>query len=159
MNLNKYIKRKLISHINEEEINRYSSFFSNSFKENLAHSKANISNFPRWSIISGYYAMHDITKLFLVKKLNIKIDFNVHKTTIEILKEIKTDKELLKLLKTGYSEFILLLNDLTKAKKERTKMQYYTGSDFMRNKYKEKSPQFLEKIVIPYLNKINSLLK
>jgi len=159
MNLDKYEKQKLISRINEKEVQRYLSFFTNSYKENLEHSKANILTFPRWSIISGYYAMHDVTKLFLAKQFQIKVEFNVHKTTIELMNEIVNDAETLRLLKTGYNEFTNILNDLVRAKKERTKSQYYTGTDFMRQKYKEKAPQFIEKIVLPYLNKINSLIR
>lgn len=159
MNIGKYLNKKLISYINEREIQRYISFFSSSYKENLEHSKANLSSFPRWSIISAYYAMHDITKLFLAKQFQIKVDFNVHKTTLQLMEEIINDPKTLQLLKIGYDEFSNILNDLVTAKKERTKSQYYTGTEFMRQKYKEKAPQFLEKIAIPYLNKISNLTK
>ena len=103
--------------------------------------------------------MHDITKLFLAKNFRIKIDFNVHKTTIKILKEMVKDKEILKLLEIGYKEFIEMANDLAEARKERTKAQYYTGTEFMKEKYKEKAKNFLNKIIIPYLNKIRKMLK
>ncbi len=73
---------KKISRISELELGRYVNFFESSYKDNLEHSKKNILEFPRWSIISGYYAMHDITKLFIAKKFRIKIDFEVHATTI-----------------------------------------------------------------------------
>ena len=159
MDLDKYIKRKLASKIIETESERYLNFFDNTYKENLEHCKFVIENFPRWSIVSGYYAMHDITKLFLAKKFNIKIDFNVHKTTLDLLKEVVNDKEILKLLKTGYKEFIETANDLARARKERTKAQYYTGTEFMKEKYKEKAKDFLNKIVIPYLNKINDIIR
>lgn len=159
MNLDFYFKKRYISKIIEAELPRYVNFFENTYKENLEHCKANLSNFPRWSIISGYYAMHDMTKLFLARKFNIKIEFNVHKTTIKILKEITKDKEALKLLKIGYKEFIQTANDLAKARKDRTKAQYYTGTEFMREKYKEKAPIFLKEIIVPYLNKIETLLK
>lgn len=64
-------KEGKIVRINEFESERYINFFENSYKDNLEHSKANIIQSPRWSIISGYYAMHDITKLFLAKKFGI----------------------------------------------------------------------------------------
>lgn len=159
MNIDYFINKKLASKILETELPRYINFFENSYKENLEHCKFCLKEFPRWSLISGYYAMHDITKLFLVKKLSIKIEFNVHKTTIQVLKEIIKDKEILKLLKIGYSEFLKIANDLTKAKKERTKAQYYTETEFMKEKYKEKAEYFLEKIVMPYLNKMRELIK
>ena len=103
--------------------------------------------------------MHDITKLFLAKKFSIKIEFNVHKTTIKILKEIIKDKEILRLLNTGYKDFIEMANDLAEARKERTKAQYYTGTEFMKQKYKEKAKDFLSSVVEPYLNKILNVLK
>ena len=55
MDLDKFLKRKLITKINEEELERYLSFFSITYKENLDHSKLNLLKFPRWSMISGYY--------------------------------------------------------------------------------------------------------
>ena len=117
-----------ISRIVETERERYLNFFSNSYKENLEHSQFIVDKFSRWSIISGYYAMHDITKLFLADKFSIKIDFNVHQTTIEVMNELIKDKEILKMLNLGYSEFIKLLNDLASARDKRTKAQYYTGT-------------------------------
>ena len=154
-----YIKNGFASKINENEVPRYTNFFENTYKENLEHCRFNLDKFPRWSIISGYYAMHDITKLFLAINFNIKIDFNVHKTTLAILKEVIKDKDILRLLRAGYKEFIEMANDLSKAKKERTKAQYYTGTKFMKEEYKEKAKEFLNKVVIPYLNKISGFIK
>ena len=159
MKLDKYFNKGYASKIVETELPRYVNFFTNTYKENLEHSKSNLETFPRWSIISIYYAMHDITKLFLAKNFHIKIDYKVHKTTIKVLKEIIKDKEILKLLKIGYKEFISIANDLAQAKKERTRAQYYTGSEFMAQKYKEKALYFLNQIAVPYINKINSLIE
>ena len=100
-----------------------------------------------------------ITKLLLAKNFRIKVEFNVHKTTLEIMEEISKDEKILTLLKTGYKEFTNVLNDLTQAKKERTKAQYYTGTKLAKQRYTEKAPQFINKIVIPYLNKINLMLR
>ena len=153
------LKKGIIKKIVETEISRYTNFFTNSYEENLGHCKAVLTTFPRWGIISGYYAMHDITKLFLAKKFQIKIDAKVHKTTIKIMKEITEDKQLLKLLKIGYEEFIKMAADLIEARNKRQKAQYYTGSEFMKEKYKEEAETFLNNIVVPYLNKINSMIK
>lgn len=154
----RYMKKGQITAIVETEIPRYTNFFDNSYKENLEHANFVLANFPRWSIISGYYAMHDITKLFLAEQFRIKIEFKVHETTINVIKELTKDKEILKLLKTGYSEFISIANDLAKAKKERIKAQYYTGSDFSKEKYKEKANFFLENIVNQYIEKIKKII-
>src|SRR3989344_6691713 len=81
------LNERKISKISELELERYVSFFDNSYKDNLEHSKANLTKFSRWAIISGYYAMHDITKLLLAKKFRIKVESEVHATTI-ILKKI-----------------------------------------------------------------------
>jgi hypothetical protein len=159
MDLESYFKKELITRIIETELERYVNFFENSYIENLEHCKFNIEKFPRWSIISGYYAMHDITKLFLAKKFSIKVEFKVHETVIKILGEILKDKETLRLLEIGYEEFIKIANDLVIAKKKRIKVQYYTGSEFMKEKYKVESKDFLYKVVIPYLDKIKEILR
>lgn len=142
-------KTKKISRIIETERERYTNFFNNTYKENLEHCKFNLEKFPRWSIISGYYAMHDITKLFLAEKFRIKIDLNVHKNTIVVLREITKDREILRLLETAYNEFIEMANDLSEARKERTKAQYYTGTAFMKHSYKEKAREFLQEMPCP----------
>lgn len=127
-----------VSRINELEIRRYVNFFENSYKDNLEHCKSVIENFPRWSIISGYYAMHDATKLLLAKKFRLKIDFEVHSTTIKVLREVIRNRSLLRLMERGYREFIYIANDLAEAKHERIKVQYYTGTDFMKVEYRKK---------------------
>ena len=147
-----------ISRIKELEIERYVNFFSSSYKDNLEHCKAVIETFPRWSIISGYYAMHDITKLLLAKVFNLKIEFEVHATTIKALRELIKNKEILKLLENGYQEFIYLANDLAEAKKERAKSQYYTGTAFMKEEYKKRAQNFLEDTVDLFIPKISKLL-
>ncbi len=159
MKIDFYFRKGFASKIIETEAERYTNFFESTYKENFEHSKSNLESFPRWSIISGYYAMHDLAKLFLASKFRIKVDFNVHKTTISLFKEIIKDKEILNLLKVGYKEFLEMANDLAEARTERTKAQYYTGTQFMKEKYKEKAKIFLENSVIPFVDKLNKLLK
>jgi len=151
-------KKKRISRINELELERYVNFFENSYLENIEHCKKNLSEFSRWSIISGYYAMHDITKLLIAKQFRIKIDFKVHKTTIQVLRELIKNRELVVSLEKGYKEFLTLANDLDEAKSERTKAQYYTGTVFMKEEYKKRAEDFLNNAVA-YINKIKDLLK
>lgn len=152
-------KKHKISKLNELEIERYVNFFDNSYKDNLEHSKENTDNFSRWSIISGYYAMHDITKLLFAKNFRIKVELKVHETTIRLLKILINDKELISFIEKGYNEFKNLANDLVEAKKERVKVQYYTGTEFMKEKYKEKAKDFLQNIVMPYIEKILRVIK
>ena len=153
------LRKKKISLINELEIDRYVNFFDNSYKDSLNHSNKNKEEFPRWSIISGYYAMHDITKLLLVKKFKIKIELEVHATTIKVLHEFIKNKEIIHLIENGYKEFLNLANDLEEAKKERVKVQYYTGTKFLKEEYKKRAEEFYVEIVMPYLEKIKELLK
>ena len=148
-----------ISKISELEIRRYVNFFENSYKDNLEHSKANLTKFPRWAIISGYYAMHDITKLLLAEKFRIKIEFEIHSTTIKVLKELIKSEEILSLIEKGYKEFLSLANDLAEARDERVKAQYYTGTEFMHEEYLKRANEFYESVVLVYLEKIKELLK
>ena len=153
-----FLKKGRITKLNELEIERYVNFFDSSYKDDLEHCKSNVDKFPRWSIISGYYAMHDITKLLLAKKFRIKIELKVHETAIIILKSLIKDRELISFIEKGYHEFKNLGNDLAEAKKERVKAQYYTGTEFMKTKYKENAEDFLNKTVLFYIEKILRLL-
>lgn len=153
------LKKGKISRIKDLEVQRYLNFFENSWRDNFEHSKKNATEFPRWSIISGYYAMHDITKLLLAKKFRLKVDFEVHATTIALFRELIKNNELPNLLEKGYKEFLMLANDLEEAKKERTKAQYYTGTAFLKEEYKKKAKEFLDEVVLNYLRKLGVLLK
>ena len=144
--------------ISELELSRYANFFENSYEENLEHSKAVVLTYPRWSIISGYYAMHDITKLLLAKNFSLKIELEVHATTIKVLAELIKNAELLRLIEAGYNEFISLANDLATAKKERVKAQYYTGTKFMKEEYGKRASEFMSEVVAPYVERIKLLL-
>ncbi len=146
-----------ISKINELELERYVNFFNFSSGNNLEHCQAVLETFPRWSIISGYYAMHDSTKLFLAKEFRLKIEFEVHATTIKVLSELIKNKDLLNLMERGYEEFISLANDLAEAKKERVKSQYYTGTEYMKKEYQKRAQSFLHDVVEPFLAKIKVL--
>ncbi|MBM3304053.1 MAG: hypothetical protein FJY76_03070 [Candidatus Aenigmarchaeota archaeon] len=147
-----------LSRISELEKQRYVNFFAQSYLENFEHSGFVMGRFPRWSIISGYYAMHDITKLLLAKEFGLKVEYKVHATTIKAIRELVRNREILRLIERGYQEFISLANDLAEAKKERVKAQYYTGTGFMRKHYAESASEFSRDVVIPYMEKIRKLL-
>lgn len=152
-------KEGKIARIKETEMERYAEFFSESYKDNFNHSEHNLNSYPRWSIISGYYSMHDISKLLIAKIYRLKIEREVHATTIKVLKEVLKDEETLKLMEEGYEEFNNLADELRDAKKERVKVQYYTGTKFMKEKYKERAHEFSKDIVKPYINNIKKLLE
>ena len=153
------MKEGKLSKINELELERYINFFENSYKNNLEHCNFVIKAFPRWSIISGYYAMHDITKLILAKDFRIKIELEVHATTIKVLRELIKNKEIIILMEKGYSEFLSLANDLAEAKKDRVKAQYYTGTEYMKKEYEKRAEEFLLNIVNPFISKIKTLVE
>jgi len=152
-------KEEKISRIKETELKRYIGFFRESYQDNLNHSKDNIEKYPRWCIISGYYAMHDISKLLIAKIYRLKIDREVHATTINVLRELLKDEETLKLIEDAYEEFQNLADELRDAKRERVKIQYYTGTAFMKEKYKKRASEFYEDIVKPYIEKIKKMLE
>ena len=153
------IQEGKVSRINELELERYLHFFEHSSDDNLKHSWSVAETFPRWSIISGYYAMHDRTKLFLARRFRLKIELEVHSTTIKVLQEVLRDREILLLMEKGYQEFIALANDLAEAKKERVKSQYYTGSAYMKQAYKQRAAVFLRETIEPFLQKVNKLME
>lgn len=152
-------KEKKISRISELELPRYLNFFENSYKDNLEHSKENLEKFPRWSIISGYYAMHDLAKLFIAKKFRIKVEKEVHSTTIMLLKTLSKRKDLTRLLEIGYKEFQELILDLEMARRERVKVQYYTGTPYLKQVYRERAKEFLTKVVMKFIEKMEKLIK
>lgn len=151
------IRTGKVSRINEMELARYLNFFENSYNDNIEHCLAVIKTFPRWSIISGYYAMHDITKLLLAKQYRLKVEFKVHETTIKLLRELLRNKELTRLAEKGYKEFLTLANDLAEAKKDRVKAQYYTGTEYIKQQHKKRAQEFLKETVEPYLHKMQKL--
>lgn len=148
-----------LTRIKETELGRYLQFFSASHQDNLGHAKGTAHTHPRWSIISGYYAMHDITKLLIAKLYRLKVEQPVHTTTIKALKAIIKDKETLQRLETGYDTFRALAEDLADAKKERVKVQYYTGTAFLKKKYERRAQEFLATTVEPYIKSINEVLE
>jgi len=44
-------------------------------------------------------------------------------------------------------------------KKERVKVQYYTGTKFMENEYRKKASEFHKDVVLPFIEKMKELLK
>ena len=155
------------------EKENYIFFHRNAFEEDLKHSERNILEFPRWSIISGYYCMHNLTKLFLAERFNIKLSSpEIHAKTIQALEHfIKDDalkNKLLELLKEAKSSYYnaerlkekTLPTLLRKGKQERGKAQYYS-EDYAKKSdaNAQKASYFLENIVKPYIKILMELIK
>lgn len=154
------------------EKENYLGFHRNAFEEDLRHAEKNTLEFPRWSIISGYYCMHDVTKFFLAEKFNAKMSSpEIHKKTIEAVEHfIKNDelkKKLLILLRDAkeiyYSAERLkertLPTLLRRGKQERGRAQYYS-EDYTRGTKvnSQKAAYFLETVVKPYVELIRGLM-
>lgn len=154
------------------ERENYLQFHQDAYKEDLSHAEDALLKFPRWSIISGYYAMHDLTKYFLAFKLNIKVSSpEIHHKTIEALEHFIEDKELkerliilLKEAKNAYFDVERLREKvvplmLKQAKKERGKSQYYT-EDYTKDRKvnAQRATYFLDNFVKPYVELVERLI-
>ena len=58
----------------------------------------------------------------------------------------------------NFPAFQNLADELSDAKKERVKAQYYTGTAFMREKYGKRAYDFNKDVVKPYIEKIRRLM-
>ncbi len=147
-------------------------FHELAFKEDLGLAKKLVVEYPRWSIIIGYYSMHDITKFYLGKKFNVKIGPpNVHGQAILALEHFIPDPVLksrvMKLLREAKDIYFdverlkekALPALLKKGRQDRAKSQYYT-SDFSKKSSlsSNKAEEFLKKIVEPYVRLIGELM-
>ena len=167
------LKPKPWTNLPATEAKNYILFHKNAFEEDLKHSEKNILQFPRWSIISGYYCMHNITKLFLAYKFNIRISSpEIHSKTIDALYNFIRDdelkKKLIELLKEAKTIYYsaerlkekILPALLIKGKQERGKAQYYSEDySAKENINAQKASYFLETIVKPYVGILRELIK
>ncbi|OPY30695.1 MAG: hypothetical protein A4E28_00172 [Methanocella sp. PtaU1.Bin125] len=154
------IRDEKVSRISEFEKPRYPNFYDLTFRDDLRVCELLASEHPRWSIISGYYAMHEATKLFLAKNFGYKVlDKDVHSTTINLLSIVlrESHEDIVELFESGYGEYKALVGELYGAREERRKAQYYTGTDFTRALFFKKAQQFHDQKVVPYIEKISLL--
>ena len=155
--------------LNEIEREIWINFHNFAYRDDLELCKKITKQYPRWSIISGYYAMHDITKFYLGKMHNIKISgLNIHKQTIDCLKEVLKDnenaKKIFSLLEIAEDKIEEIgLEDvpylLKIGKKERGKVQYYSKKVFSDNKeYIEQAEKFVKEVVNVFIKIMEALL-
>lgn len=159
--------------LSPQERENYLAFHKTAYLDDLKHSEEVVLKFPRWSIISGYYAMHDVTKLFLAAKFTTKITSpNIHEKTIIALREkimdAATKEKLLKLLGNAKEVYFnieqlkekVLPQLLRQGKQERGKTQYYTEYyTGMKKITAQKAIYFLDTFVKPYVKIIEGLMK
>ncbi len=160
--------------LGEREREQWLWFHENAYQDDLKIAEKLLVESPRWSIISGYYAMHDITKLYLGKIKGWKVSGSfVHSRVIELLeeslKEYPRKQEIICLLREAEKEIkeVLRIEEKTivkllrTGKSERGKAQYYSEKserEMFNINFSRKSTYFFEKIVKPYTKIIRGLL-
>ena len=140
------------------------SFHEAAYKDDLGHTEKNIINFPRWSIISGYYAMHDIAKMYIGKIHNKKIvGERIHSKLIEALKILIQNKEerekIIGFLEEAEITFFnaIRLKEkvvplmLRTGRQERGKAQYYSTKPDLKDFNSQRAAFFLDNIVKPFI--------
>ena len=163
MKFEELLSNKIIIKLVETEKSDYLKFFENTYKDNLRTAYDNLKKHPRWTIISGYYAMHDLAKFFLAKQFSLKINKRVHIATIicleEVLKDKKLKNEITKLLEKAENIFSTnITRYLEKGKREREKVQYYNfKTDF--SQITDNASHFIEDVVNPFIKIVERLLK
>lgn len=155
--------------LNEVEREIWIKFHEFAYKDDLELSEKIKDSNPRWSIISGYYAMHDIAKLYLGKVHNFKIaGENVHRQTIDCLKLVLRDKKeadrIFELLRNAEKEINEIGAEqipylLMSGKKERGKAQYYSVDVLTDNKeYAKKAEWFNDNIVRIFIKILEEMI-
>lgn len=151
---------KKVSFIEKKDIKLFLEY---TFKDNQYTSKNIINDHPRWSIISGYYAMHDISKLFLLEEYDIQFTKpSVHDAVIKALKKLIQKKDIIHLIEDADKEFKKIQKldyFLSKGKEHREKTQYYTMLSFDEKQIQEIAEEFNANIVEPYIKLIKRLLE
>lgn len=152
----------------------YLDFHKWAYKDNIKLARYVLKKSPRWTIIISYFAMHDITKLYLGKVHNKKISgINIHAKTIKAMKECveeeQTKERIIKALekaKQKYELFVegdetIILDILKQAREERSKHQYYQNrfsSSIFEERVKQEANDFLNNITKPFIEFMENLM-
>lgn len=183
MDLNEFTKIGYVKQLNDIEVVSYKEFHDFLYKEDLEVSNFLKEKYPRWSIVSGYYSMLNITKYFLAlyfvkikghKAVRLVLE-KILKEHKQELKNIKDPKKLEKLKEwlekaeefteevVGNKNIEELSFILKEAYKKRENMQYYASrfsKDFLEESaLKKQSIEFLNNIVNPYISLMKELIK
>lgn len=160
--LNDYKIQDSITELTPQEKTYCQQFLQYTYKDNIETSELLLIKHARWSIIAAYYAMHDVSKLYLAKKFNLKFSNpEIHAAVIQAMRELVKRKDILELIENAreeYSEIISLHLTLLRGKKERAKTQYYTDQTIGPEVAMQKASYFLEKLAKPYLKLVEKLL-
>ncbi|MBR9689744.1 MAG: hypothetical protein GOV01_02535 [Candidatus Altiarchaeota archaeon] len=151
------LRERAVARLTDFELDRFLNTYEKGYQDNLKCMDFVLDKFPRWGIVIGYFAMHDISKLLIAKKQMLKVNTNAHKNTIELLRGLVQDRSLTKLLEEGYEDFKSLADELTDAKRERVRAQYYKGTPVLGEQWKADAHSFA-KNVKDFVTRIEELL-
>lgn len=158
-----YEEKESIKTLLESERKFYLNYFKSAYKEDFKHSQDTLFSSSKWSIIAGYYAMHNISKYYLGLKFNKKISLSdIHNVTIIAIKEYVKNSEIKNLIKEieDFSEVTPLYLGLVKGKQERAKTQYYTNETNSTKKISlERANYFFNNIVEKYIKLMEGLIE
>jgi len=169
MEFDEFVREGTIKQLSAAEKKDYISFHSNAYKEDIKVAEKLSLISPRWTIVAGYYAMHDITKLYLAEQHNLKLSQRgVHAAAIVALRKVLEDKKVkaiaIKLLEKAENIYEIYGSRaqaipviLSRSKREREKAQYYSATATAVEL--KKAMDFLEKIVRPYLDLFEKLIE
>lgn len=154
-----------------EETQRWLKFHENAYKEDQEMADKVLADSPRWSVIMAYYAMHNISKLYLAKAHNLKISGeDVHAQTLFFIsKYVKQEsKRIIPLLKQAKEEYDSIISSsiwvipqlLSKGRDERTKVQYYDISKAGKSKIElmQAAQYFISNFMAPYIKIMEGLI-
>lgn len=145
------------------EAAQYLEFLRFAYKDDLSTSSELLIKHPRWSIISGYYAMHNISKIYLAKEFNLKFSKpHIHSAVIQALRELGNKEEILELILSAKKEYKSIINlhlTLLQAKDEREKTQYYISEQKNPKVNPQRAAYFLENLCKPYIIIMEKLIE
>ena len=154
-----FVKIGTIRKLPEIEKKAYILFHEKVWKEDLETARELLEKSPKWCVIAGHYAMHNLAKLFLAKKFNLKISGKfVHAATIEAIRKFLKDKTITQ--KFEESLDVIPLEEvpefLESGKRERARSQYYYGR--LKEITINNAREFLKEIVEPFIKTLVKLL-
>ncbi|MBR9689924.1 MAG: hypothetical protein GOV01_03445 [Candidatus Altiarchaeota archaeon] len=152
------LQDRKIKRITDIELDRFLVTYEQGYQENLNCMNYVLESFPRWSIVIGYFAMHDISKLLIAKKQQLKTTGkDAHQTVIELITDLVNARTIARLLEDGYEKFQTLSDELDESRQDRVRAQYYLGTPVLEDQWKIEANSFVKK-VNKFIEKIEELL-
>lgn len=169
-----YVEKGVIDRLDEKEEKDYFEFHQIAYHEDLETARKLLGISARWAVVSGYYSMHTVTKLYLGRAHGLKIAKRfVHDAVIKalerVLQEGETARKVLELLdeaKETYELFDSYRSErvlpqlLRRSKSMRESASYYTTPTQKFDRiYGQRALRFLNEVVEPYISIVEELIK